>query len=57
MSDLGNLFTQASTALEMRFGHNIQRGFVYVPDNLDARKVPAAEGRERLGSIIIEWWF
>ena len=29
---LGNLFTQASTALEMRFGHNMPRGFVYVPD-------------------------
>lgn len=29
---LGNLFTQASVALEMRFGHNMPRGFVYVPD-------------------------
>jgi len=29
---LGNLVTQASTALEMRFGHNMPRGFVYVPD-------------------------
>jgi len=29
---LGNLFTQASAALEMRFGHNMPRGFVYVPD-------------------------
>jgi len=29
---LGNLFTQASVALEMRFGQNIPRGFVYVPD-------------------------
>ena len=29
---LGNLFTQASVALEMRFGLNMPRGFVYVPD-------------------------
>ena len=29
---LGNLFTQASVALEMRFGRNMARGFVYVPD-------------------------
>jgi len=29
---LGNLFTQVSVALEMRFGHNMPRGFVYVPD-------------------------
>ena len=29
---LGNLFTQASLALELRFGHNIPGGFVYVPD-------------------------
>ncbi len=29
---LGNLFTQASTGLEMRFGHNMPGGFVYVPD-------------------------
>ena len=29
---LGNLFTQASVALEMRFGHNLPRGFVSVPD-------------------------
>ena len=29
---LGNLFTQASMALEMRFGQNMPRGFVYVPD-------------------------
>jgi len=29
---LGNLFTQVSAALEMRFGHNMPRGFVYVPD-------------------------
>ena len=29
---LGNLFTQASAALEMRFGHNMPKGFVYVPD-------------------------
>ncbi len=29
---LGNLFTQASVALEMRFGQNMPRGFVYVPD-------------------------
>jgi len=29
---LGNLFTQASAALEMRFGHNMPRGFMYVPD-------------------------
>ncbi len=29
---LGNLFTQASAALEMRFGHNLPRGFVSVPD-------------------------
>jgi len=28
----GNLFTQASMALEMRFGQNMPRGFVYVPD-------------------------
>jgi len=135
---LGNLFTQASAALEMRFGHNMPKGFVYVPDpiglsmhymaslkpanpqvasfyatlvlrgsafahnifldgnafrdshsvdkkplvglviaglhyerknwgihfsvmessdNVDASKAPAAEGRERLGSIDIEWRF
>ena len=29
---LGNLFTQISVALEMRFGHNMPLGFVYVPD-------------------------
>ena len=29
---LGNLFTQASVELEMRFGHNMSGGFVYVPD-------------------------
>jgi len=29
---LGNLFTQASAELEVRFGHNMPRGFVYVPD-------------------------
>lgn len=29
---LGNLFTQASAALEMRLGHNMPGGFVYVPD-------------------------
>jgi len=29
---LGNLFTQASVAVEMRFGQNMPRGFVYVPD-------------------------
>ncbi len=29
---LGNLFTQISVALEMRFGHNMPPGFVYVPD-------------------------
>ena len=135
---LGNLFTQASTTLEMRFGHNMPRGFVYIPDpigfsmhykaslkpanpqaasfyatlvlrgsafahnifldgntfrdshsvdkeplvgqvipglhyerqhwsihfnvmvstdNVDTSKAPAAEGRERLGSIDIEWRF
>jgi len=135
---LGNLFTQASAALEMRFGQNMPRGFVYVPDpiglsmhykaalkpantqaasfygtlvvrgsvfahnifldgntfrsshsvdkeplvgmaiaglhyeraswgihfsvmessdNVDTSKAPAAEGRERLGTIVIEWRF
>ena len=135
---LGNLFTQASTALEMRFGYNMPRGFMYVPDpiglsmhycaslkpanphgasfyatlvlrgsafahnifldgntfkdshsvdkeplvgqvvaglhyerrrraihliamvstdDVDTSKAPAAEGRERLGSIAIEWRF
>ncbi len=29
---LGNLFTQASAALEMRFGYNMPQGFLYVPD-------------------------
>ena len=29
---LGNLFTQASTVLEMRFGLNMPKGFVYIPD-------------------------
>lgn len=29
---LGNLFTQASVALEMRFGHNMPRGFLSVSD-------------------------
>jgi len=29
---LGNLFTQASGALEVRFGYNMPQGFVYVPD-------------------------
>ena len=29
---LGNLFTQVSTALEIRFGYNMPQGFVYVPD-------------------------
>jgi len=29
---LGNLFTQASAALEMRFGYNMPQGFVHVPD-------------------------
>ena len=31
-ASLGNLFTQVSTALEIRFGYNMPRGFVYVPD-------------------------
>jgi hypothetical protein len=31
---LGNMFTLASAALEMRFGHNMPGGFVYVPDLL-----------------------
>lgn len=135
---LGNLFTQASTALEIRFGYNMPQGFIYVPDpigfsvhhmatlkpansrfgsfyvtlvlnssvfvhnifldgntfrdshsvdkkpvvglavvglhyegknwgvhfnmmassdNMDTSKAPAAEGRERLGAINIEWRF
>lgn len=135
---LGNLFTQVSGALEMRFGQNMPRGFVYVPDpiglsmhykatlrpanpqavsfygtlvlrgsafahnifldgntfrdshsvdkkplvgmviaglhyeranwgihfnvmassdDVDTRKYPAAEGRERLGTIDVEWRF
>jgi len=29
---LGNLFTQASASLEMRFGHNMPGGFVSIPD-------------------------
>ncbi|RLA45137.1 MAG: hypothetical protein DRR06_08000 [Gammaproteobacteria bacterium] len=29
---LGNLFTKASTGLEMRFGNNIPKGFLYVTD-------------------------
>lgn len=29
---LGNLFTHASAALEMRFGHNMPGGFMYIPD-------------------------
>jgi hypothetical protein len=29
---LGNLFTLASVGLEIRFGQNMPRGFVYVPD-------------------------
>ena len=29
---LGNLFTQASAALELRLGHNMPGGFIYVPD-------------------------
>ncbi len=29
---LGNLFTQASASLEMRFGYNMPGGFVYIPD-------------------------
>jgi len=29
---LGNLFTQASAAIELRMGHNLPGGFVYVPD-------------------------
>jgi len=29
---LGNLFTQVSAALEMRLGHNMPGGFVFVPD-------------------------
>lgn len=28
---LGNLFTQASAALELRFGYNMPQGFVYMP--------------------------
>ncbi|MBW2121259.1 MAG: lipid A deacylase LpxR family protein [Deltaproteobacteria bacterium] len=135
---LGNLFTQASAALEIRFGRNMPRGFVYVPDpiglsmhymaslkpgdpqavsfyatlvlrgsafahnifldgntfrkshsvkreplvgmmiaglhyerknwgihfnaivsshDVDTTKAPAAEGRERLGTIVVEWRF
>ncbi|MDZ4185400.1 MAG: lipid A deacylase LpxR family protein [Desulfuromonadales bacterium] len=34
---VGNLMTQASTALEMRFGHNMPGGFVYVPDPIGVR--------------------
>lgn len=29
---LGNLFTHASAALEMRFGYNMSGGFIYIPD-------------------------
>lgn len=31
---LGNLFTEAAAALEMRLGYNMPRGFVYVPDSI-----------------------
>lgn len=31
-AELGNLFTMAGVALEMRFGRNMPGGFVYVPD-------------------------
>lgn len=31
---LGNFITHASVALEMRFGHNMPQGFMYVPDSL-----------------------
>jgi len=34
MSVWGNMFTQASVALEMRLGHNMPGGFVSVPDLL-----------------------
>ena len=29
---LGNMFTQASSSVEMRFGHNMPGGFTFVPD-------------------------
>ncbi len=72
---LGNLFTQVSAALEMRFGHNMPSGLVIVglhyerknwgihfsvmesSDNVDTNQAPAAENRERLGAIDIEWRF
>jgi hypothetical protein len=44
---LGNMFTQALASLEMRFGHNMPGGFVYVPDPIgysmqyDAALAPA----------------
>ncbi len=31
---LGNLFTEAAAALEMRFGYNMPQGFVYIPDSI-----------------------
>jgi len=77
---LGNLFTQVSAALEMRFGHNMPSGLMpsglvivglhyerknwgihfsvmESSDNVDTNQAPAAENRERLGAIDIEWRF
>lgn len=51
---LGNLLTQAGTALEMRFGYNIPQGFGYVPDpiGLSVHHMATLKPRDsRIGSF------
>lgn len=57
---LGNLFTQASAALEMRLGHNMPGGFIYVPDPIgysmhyQATLKPARPGASSFyGSLVL----
>ena len=57
---LGNMFTQALASLEIRFGHNMPGGFVYVPDPIgysmqyDAALAPAnANSAAYYGSLVV----
>lgn len=57
---LGNMITQASAALELRFGHNISPGFVYVPDPIGfgmhyiaARKPPSPQAASCYVTLVL----
>lgn len=56
---LGNLFTQASASLEMRFGYNMPGGFVYIPDPIGlsmhyrASLTPPDSSSSLYGSLVL----